>query len=146
MSEEKGIWAAEAWETPELRVVVYTGKETRKETINRTSVKDATLFDIVTQYLGLMKGAKEIVVEVDGKAMKPSESQKIAASTIMEITMHPSEMKKESVVPVKAVVDRKYHQHRGIVGGHKLTDRHKDPEAQRYHVDELRYYHTYEEA
>lgn len=148
MSEEKGIWASEAWKTPELSVVVHTGKEKKEEHINRSLVRDATIFDVVTQHLGLMKGTKTIVVEVDGKVMKPLEAKKVAASTVMEISIYPSDMKREAVVPAKplkkaTIDDRKYHQHRGIQSSHKITDKHKDEAAQRYHVDEMKYTEAY---
>ena len=145
MSEEKGIWTAEAWKTPELHVTINTGKEKKEENIDRDSIRDFTVFDIVIERLGLLKGDKEIVVEVDGKVIKPLEAQKVAASSAMEIVIHPSNIKEKLVPPETkkpVVVDRKYHQHRGIVGGHKVADRHKDEHAQIFHNDEIKMHKT----
>ena len=139
---EKGMWTAEAWITPELHVVVNTGKEEKVEHINRASLNDATVVDIVKTRLGLVKDAKTVVVEVDGKIVKPSEAQKIAAVSVMEIYIYPSGMKREVVAPAKKVKqlvdDRKYHQHRGITSSHKVADNHKDPATQRYHDNEIK--------
>lgn len=153
-TEEKGIWKAEAWETPDVSVETNNGKEKKQEFLERNKLGDETVFSLVRKRLGIFPKGKTICVVVDGIAVKPSEAETMLARESMKIliTNEPFFTKKKTTATADAPAyptektekkdDRKYHQHRGINGSHKLTDKHKEFTTQRYHDNEIKLHET----
>lgn len=137
---EEYVWTAEPWKTPDLLVVIDNGDEKKEEYISRPSIRDFTILDIVIDRLPLLVNdlRRKINVEVDGKPVLPSEAEQISAFTAVKILIYLSkeDSTKENEVKTPQHDARKYHTHQGIIGSHKITDIHREPEAGRYHINE----------